>query len=43
LLPHIARADAVASMRKHVAWELGLGLAVIGLAMTLALLPPTVQ
>lgn len=43
LLPHIAQADAVMGMRKHIVWELGLGLIVIGLAMTLALLPPTVQ
>ena len=40
LLPHFA--GTVTRLRKHVAWELALGFIVIGLAMTLALLPPTV-
>jgi putative copper resistance protein D len=43
LLPRFAQTGTVVRLRKHVGWELGLGVAVIGLAMTLALLPPTVQ
>lgn len=43
LLPHLERTDNLVRMRKHVGWELGLGIIVIGLAMTLAALPPTIQ
>ena len=43
LLPGIDRNDNAVRMRKHVVWELGLGLVVIGLAMSLAVLPPTLQ
>ena len=43
LLPHIARSGTVARLKRHVGWELGLGLLVVGLAMTLTVLPPTHQ
>jgi putative copper resistance protein D len=43
LLPHLERTDSLMRMRKHVGWELGLGIVVIGLAMTLAASPPTIQ
>jgi len=43
LLPHLDRTGNLVRMRKHVGWELGLGMAVIGLAMVLAALPPTLQ
>lgn len=43
LLPGIDRNDKAVRMRKHVVWELGLGLIAIGLAMGLAVLPPTIQ
>jgi len=43
LLPHLAQSDYLIRMRKHVGWELGLGIIVIALAMTLAALPPTIQ
>ena len=43
LLPGFDRGDNALRMRKHVIWELGLGIAVIALAMTLAVLPPTIQ
>lgn len=43
LLPGLDRSDTAARMRKHVVWELGLGAIVIALAMTLAVLPPTIQ
>lgn len=43
LLSALDRTGTVNRMRKHVAWELGLGAIVIGLAMTLAALPPTIQ
>lgn len=43
LLPDLDRSDNAVRMKRHVVWELGLGLIVIGLAMTLAVLPPTIQ
>lgn len=43
LLPDIGQSSNAARMRKHVIWELGLGVIVIGLAMSLAVLPPTIQ
>lgn len=43
LLPRLDRDDNAVRLRKHVTWELGLGIGVIGLAMTLAALPPTLQ
>lgn len=43
LLPHLGQSNNLVRMRKHAGWELGLGIAVIGLAMTLAALPPTIQ
>ncbi len=41
LLPRLARPGAAAELRKRAKWELALGLAVVGLAGWLALLPPT--
>ena len=43
LLPNLDRSDNAVRMKRHVVWELGLGLIVIGLAMSLAVLPPTIQ
>jgi len=43
LLPGLDRADNLIRIRRHIGWELGLGVLVIGLAMTLAVLPPTIQ
>lgn len=43
LLPGLGRDDNAVRMKKHVVWELGLGLIVIGLAVSLAVLPPTIQ
>ena len=43
LLPALEREGNLIRLRKHVSWELGLGILVIGLAMTLAALPPTIQ
>jgi putative copper resistance protein D len=43
LLPRLSQTGIVQRLKLHVGWELGLGLAVIGLAMTLTLLPPTFQ
>ena len=43
LLPRLDQAGKIARLKSHVGWELGLGLLVVALAMSLALLPPTVQ
>ena len=43
LLPRLTEAGMTANLKRHVGWELGLGLAVIGLAMILTVLPPTLQ
>jgi copper resistance protein D len=43
LLPRLGQTGTVARLKRHAGWELGLGVLVVGLAMTLALLPPTVQ
>lgn len=43
LLPRLGQSGTVARLKRHVGWELGLGLLVVGLAMTLTVLPPTVQ
>jgi len=43
LLPGLDRANNLIRMRRHIGWELGLGVLVIGLAITLAVLPPTIQ
>jgi putative copper resistance protein D len=43
LLPRLAQKGVVARLKIHVGWELGLGLAVIALAMTLTVSAPTLQ
>jgi putative copper resistance protein D len=43
LLPALGQGGNTVRMRKHVVWELGLGIVVIGLAMSLAVLPPTIH
>jgi putative copper resistance protein D len=43
LLPHLGRTGLIAKLKSNVAWELGLGLTVVGLAMVLTVLPPTFQ
>ena len=43
LLPRLNEADNVAQLRRHAGWELALGIAVVGLAAVLAVLPPTFQ
>ena len=43
LLPRLAQAGIVARLRHRAGWELGLGLAVVGLAALLSLLPPAHQ
>jgi copper resistance protein D len=43
LLRRLGQTGTVARLKRHVRWELGLGLLVVGLAATLTLLPPTVQ
>jgi putative copper resistance protein D len=43
LLPRLAQAGIAARLRKRTGWELGLGLAVVGLAALLSLLAPTHQ
>ncbi len=43
LLPHLAREGIAARLRNRAGWELGLGLAVVGLAALLTLLSPTHQ
>jgi copper resistance protein D len=43
LLPRLTEAGMPAKLKRHAGWELGLGLAVIGLAMILTVLPPTLQ
>jgi putative copper resistance protein D len=41
LLPRLGQTGLVAKLKSSVAWELELGLAVVGLAMILTTLPPT--
>jgi putative copper resistance protein D len=41
LLPRLGQTGLVAKLKSNVAWELGLGLSVVGLAMILTVLPPT--
>ena len=41
LLPRLGQAGPVAKLKSNLAWELGLGLTVVGLAMILTTLPPT--
>ncbi|HXS07939.1 MAG TPA: CopD family protein [Rhizomicrobium sp.] len=43
LRPRLAQGGAVERLKLHVGWELGLGLAVIALAMTLTASAPTLQ
>jgi putative copper export protein len=43
LLPRLAQAGIAARLRNRAGWELGLGLAVVGLAALLSLLAPTHQ
>ncbi len=43
LLPRLGRSGTVARLKRHVGWELGLGLLVVGLAVSLTILPPTTQ
>ncbi len=43
LMPRLGQTGAVIRLKHHVGWELGLGLIVVGLAMALALLAPTLQ
>ncbi|HEX4371221.1 MAG TPA: CopD family protein [Rhizomicrobium sp.] len=43
LLPRLAQTGMVARLRSRAGWELGLGLAVVGLAALLSLLAPTHQ
>lgn len=43
LLPRLAQKGVVARLKTHVGWELGLGLAVIALAMALTVSAPTLQ
>ena len=43
LLPRLAQAGMAARLRNRAGWELGLGLAVVGLAALLSLLAPTHQ
>jgi putative copper resistance protein D len=43
VLPRLGQAGMVTKLKTHVGWELGLGLVVIGLAMALTILPPTLQ
>ena len=41
LLPRLGQTGPAAKLKSNVAWELGLGLTVVGLAMVLTTLPPT--
>ncbi|HEY2008778.1 MAG TPA: CopD family protein, partial [Rhizomicrobium sp.] len=41
VLPRLARPGMAGKLRQRVGWELGLGLAVVGLAALLTLLAPT--
>jgi putative copper resistance protein D len=43
LLPRLAQKGVVTRLKNHVGWELGLGVAVIALAMILAVSTPTLQ
>jgi putative copper resistance protein D len=43
LLPRLTEPGAAARLKTHVAWELGLGLVVIALAITLTVSAPTLQ
>jgi putative copper export protein len=43
LLPRLAQTGIAARLRNRAGWELGLGLAVVGLAALLSLLAPTHQ
>jgi putative copper resistance protein D len=43
LLPRLAQTNVAAQLRNRTGWELGLGLAVVGLAALLSLLNPTHQ
>jgi putative copper resistance protein D len=43
LLPHLAQDGVVGRLKRHVGWELGLGLVVVALAMALTIEAPTLQ